>query len=407
MVIEHLELMPEPEDTRLLTAVDPDAPGYLGAAYGVSDQEARELRWPVGPMKEFLWPWGAVSFSIGTILLLISWPWIQAYIAPILPDSEWAYENSGFREIQSEGYFGEGVHVCIVDTGIDINHTEFSGVNLVGFRDFYVEKNDEVRDVGQNYHGTQMAGLMLANSTYVGAAPEVSVSIAIALGPDGSAGQIDSVASAIRWCWISQNVDIISLSLGGDPDGSTGGFESETSLAVNEALDAGVFVVAAAGNNGIESSVSDVSTPANIERVIAVGATTRNGEVWRNSSMGSEQDPSTGELRQYPNQKPEVTAPGVMIFSTVSTSIKPSYAYSSGTSDSTVLVSSALAIILEIHGEKLRGDNGEIDQEEMLLVKRALANSAMNPGSSHDLKNGYGELNVVRWSENVALELDQ
>ena len=68
---------------------------------------------------------------------------------------------------------------------------------------------------------------------------------------------------------------------------------------------------------------------------------------------------------------------------------------------------SALAIILEIHGEKLRGDNGEIDQEEMLIVKRALANSAMNSDSSHDLKNGYGELNVVRWSENVALELDQ
>ena len=99
MAIEHLELMPEPEDTRLLTAVDPDAPGYPGAAYGVSNQEARELRWPVGPMKEFLWPWGAVSFSIGTVLLLISWPWIQAYIAPILSDSEWAYENSGFREI--------------------------------------------------------------------------------------------------------------------------------------------------------------------------------------------------------------------------------------------------------------------------------------------------------------------
>jgi hypothetical protein len=43
----------------------------------------------------------------------------------------------------------------------------------------------------------------------------------------------------------------------------------------------------------------------------------------------------------------------------------------------------------------------------MLIVKRALANSAMNSDSSHDLKNGYGELNVVRWSENVAFELDE
>ena len=72
MTLEDLELMPEPEDSRLLTAVDPQAPGYPGSEYGLSDQEARELRWPLGPMKEFLWPWGAASFAIGAVLLVMT-----------------------------------------------------------------------------------------------------------------------------------------------------------------------------------------------------------------------------------------------------------------------------------------------------------------------------------------------
>ncbi|MDP7659563.1 MAG: S8 family serine peptidase, partial [Candidatus Thalassarchaeaceae archaeon] len=198
--MEHLELMPEPDDSRILTAVDPAAPGYPGSEYGISDQEAKELRWPLGPMKEYLWPWGAVSFSIGTILIIMTWPWIQAFLIPILPDSEWAYENSGFREMQTQGYFGEGVHICIVDTGIDMDHPDLENINLRGFRDFYEEKHDEIRDVGESYHGTLMSGLMVANGTYTGAAPEVSLSVAIALGPDGGAEQSDRVSNAIRWC---------------------------------------------------------------------------------------------------------------------------------------------------------------------------------------------------------------
>ena len=114
--IEHLELMPEPEEPRLLTTVDPAAPGYPGEAYGLSDEEARRLRWPLGPIKEALWPWGAVVFSLGTILLLVSWPFIDAYLTPVLPDSEWAYEDTGIRRLQSSGLTGDGVSVCIVDT---------------------------------------------------------------------------------------------------------------------------------------------------------------------------------------------------------------------------------------------------------------------------------------------------
>ena len=406
--IEHLELMPEPEEPRLLTTVDPAAPGYPGEAYGLSDEEARRLRWPLGPIKEALWPWGAVVFSLGTILLLVSWPFIDAYLTPVLPDSEWAYEDTGIRRLQSSGLTGDGVSVCIVDTGVDYSHPDLAGMSLVGFRDFYEENNDEVRDVGEEYHGTMMAGLLVANGTFRGAAPGVSLSVALALGPEGSSGQQDRVALAIRWCRITQEADIISLSLGSNP-GMGMGTESETVSAVNEALDSGIFVVAAAGNTGLDDSISDVSVPANIPGVIAVGATYRSGIPWQDSASGSVIDPYEGESRNFPNQKPEVSAPGVNIFSTATTELSPPYAYSSGTSDSTVFVTGALSLILELYGEELANEDGQMDQEGMELVKRALANSAVSGDGSdgaHDSKLGYGKLDAFEWASQVAFELN-
>ena len=406
--IEHLELMPEPEEPRLLTTVDPAAPGYPGEAYGLSDEEARRLRWPLGPIKEALWPWGAVVFSLGTILLLVSWPFIDAYLTPVLPDSEWAYEDTGIRRLQSSGLTGDGVSVCIVDTGVDSSHPDLAGMSLAGFRDFYEENNDEVRDVGEEYHGTMMAGLLVANGTFIGAAPGVSLSVALALGPEGSSGQQDRVALAIRWCRITQEADIISLSLGSNP-GMGMGTESETVSAVNEALDSGIFVVAAAGNTGLDDSISDVSVPANIPGVIAVGATYRSGISWQDSASGSVIDPYEGETRDFPNQKPEGSAPGVNIFSTATTELSPPYAYSSGTSDSTVFVTGALSLILELYGEELANEDGQIDQEGMELVKRALANSAVSGDGSdgaHDSKLGYGKLDAFEWASQVAFELN-
>jgi len=405
---DNLELLPEPEEPRMLTTIDSDAPGYPGEAYGITDEEAKELRWPATPLRKILWPWGAITFAVGTVFLLVVMPYINAYLAPVLPESEWAYESTGIRELQDSGLTGEGVHVCIVDTGIDLEHPDFENLSLTGFRDFYESQHDDIRDIGEEFHGTMMAGLLVADGKYYGAAPGVDLSIALALSPAGTSGQEDRVAQAIRWCRITQGADIISLSLGSDP-GSGMGIQSETVLAVQEALDAGIFVVAAAGNTGDDDSVGDVSTPANLEGVIAVGASSRNGNTWSASAEGSLLDPYTGENRSYPNQKPEVSAPGVLLFSTASTEISPPYAYSSGTSDSTVLVTGALALILELHGEALAGDDGTFDSTEMAIVKRALASSCDKQaigGSPHDPNGGYGLLDAVQWASEIAFELN-
>ena len=392
----------------MMTTVDRDAPGYPGDAYGMSDEEAKQLRWPAAPLKEILWPWGAITFAFGAAFMLLVWPHINAYLSPVLPETEWAFESTGIRELQDSGLDGSGVHVCMVDTGIDAEHPDFENLSLVGFRDFYEGQHDNIRDVGDDWHGTMMAGLLVADGKFRGSAPGVDLSVALALGPSGTSGNEDFVAQAVRWCRITQEADIISLSLGSDP-GSGMAVQSETAQAVEEALESGIFVVAAAGNRDSGDMISDVSVPANIEGVIAVGTITRNGATWSQTATGSAIDPYTQENRSYPSQKPEVIAPGVLLLSTSGSSSEPSYAYSTGTSDSTVLVTGALALILQLHGEDLRGEDGEIGAEEMDLVKRTLASScdkSVTEGASHDSKGGYGSLDAAQWAADVGFELN-
>ena len=83
---------------------------------------------------------------------------------------------------------------------------------------------------------------------------------------------------------------------------------SETVIAVNEALENGIFVVAAAGNLDIDSNDSDVSSPASLSGVIAVGAHDKRAIHGQTAASGSQIDPHTGEARSFPDQKPEIIA---------------------------------------------------------------------------------------------------
>ena len=403
--LENLDLLPEPEDHRILTTIDNQALGYSGDDYGLTDEEAKQLRWPLGPMRKSETPTGAIFFSLLTLLLIAGWPWVNSYLIPILPDSEWAYEDTGIRQLQSEGYFGQGVHVCIVDTGIDMNHPDFSHQQLLGFRDFVGGNHELVRDVGESSHGTLMAGILISNGTFRGVAPEVGLSVALALDSEGTSGSTDRVAQAIRWCRITQKVDIISLSLGGSPSDFNSNIDSQTNLAVQEALDSGIFVVAAAGNTGLDLDINDVSQPSSLPGVISVGAISKSGNVWGSSAFGSSIDPVTGDERDFPNQKPEVVAPGVNIFSTASSTLSSPYAYSSGTSDSTVFVTGALALIIQQCGDSIEGSDGYIDEDEMRLVKHALARSSDRSNfesANHNSHSGYGTLDLIKWSQEIS-----
>ena len=392
--LDSVELLPEPDDPRILSAIDPSAVGFQ------DDWRAEITGWaPLKPTpitrvrgKRFLVTNG-VLFAIFAILLL--WVWQAGYFVIEVPpgDSKWAIEQSGFYDEEVENLNGEGIKVCMVDTGIDLSNPAFSSVEVT-FKDM-IENSPTPVDYGYLAHGTLMAGLLVAKGHQNGLATGVELAVVASLGDDGTGmntAEESRVAQAIQWCIDDFSAHIISLSLGGAQNEAMSR-EGPSVSVVRRAVDNGIFVVAAAGNDGGSDDDGRVSVPSNVPRVISVGASVKGGGVWKNSSLGS-QTTSDGEFRTNPNLKPEILAPGENI---VSTGVGDTWYTSSGTSDSTVFVTAALALILQDQPRFLPtsdSDGNCIDE-----VKSALRRSTINSDGtiSHDNKAGYGELNVVQW----------
>ncbi len=378
--LDGVEFLPEPGEPRILTAVDPSAVQHEAAWRSEVMGWAPRVVTAVPHRKRSV---ARSSFGLVALLVVVGMIVSQGWFLVEIPlgESEWAFENTGLRDLSEEGFDGTGVRLCVVDTGIDASHPAFEGQEVV-FRDFVGSSRDPL-DRGATAHGTMMVGLLVAEGHQDGAAQGVTLGVAAALAGDSDGDNIgdDSiVAEAIDWCRTGFDADLISLSLGGE---RLEGQRDVVVSSVRRALDDGVFVVAAAGNDGGTDDDGRVASPAFLPRVIAVGATNETGAVWENSSRGD----GTGE---HPNLKPEVTAPGVNVISTGS---DDAWFTSSGTSVSTVLVSAALALILEAQPE-LKVD----DDRCVVHLKHALRESL---GASHSPKAGYGELDAMAWFEAV------
>ena len=394
--LDGVEFIPEPSDSQIVSAADPTTIGHQ------EGWRSEVLGWAPEPVRVIprRSQSGKKILNVGVMLLFVLGMWAiwrsQFLILEISPQSsEWAFDNSGVRSLQSAGLSGDGIRVCMVDTGIDTSHPDFNGLKLV-FHDFLSEGNEPI-DYGGLAHGTMMAGILVANGQLKGVAPNVVLGMAAALGQDAegeNSGNEGLVADAIEWCWKSFRADIISLSLGGIPDPNST-MEGPSSSAVRQALDNGVFVVAAAGNDGGDEDDGRVASPSNVREVISVGALDNQNLMWEGSSMGSGMD-NAGDLEIDPHQKPEISAPGVGI---LSTGPGGQYFTSTGTSDSTVFVAGILALILEAEPQLANSP----DTTCIELVKTALKNSAVPllDGVSHHPSWGYGAVNGMAWLDEI------
>jgi serine protease AprX len=300
-------------------------------------------------------------------------------------------QQTGATQLFADGDTGQGVTVAVIDTGID-NLPDFAG-RLIGGVDLTGENNPFQDDYG---HGTFVAGLIAGDGAssggqYEGEAPGANlVSIKVA-GADGTTDLVRLILG-LQWAVdnrLAYNIRVLNMSLGFQP------FESTTinplDMAVEAAWNAGIAVVASAGNAGPANGT--ILSPGDDPLAITVGAlddlaqpVTGNDEMTNFSSVGptSPDGWAKPDLVTSGRSVVSLAAPGSTIYDeNPSARIGSGNFVGSGTSFSTAITSGAAALILS--------DNPGLTPDE--LKARLLGTTSPGP-VGNPFVDGHGALNA-------------
>lgn len=280
----------------------------------------------------------------------------------------------------------EDVHIAVLDTGVSTHHPELSGT-IIKTADF-VDLNGldtsefvgDVLDADQDPedelgHGSHVAGVIVGQGIHMdlGMAPRCKIMAIRVLatlqtdeGPQG-AGIVDNINPAIKWA-VDQGAKVINMSVGIRHLG--GGLPHADVIAY--AIDQGVTVVAASGNDGTPTKYYPGALPG----VIAVGACDDQGNIASFSSYGA---------------TISVIAPGVQVLSSYS---GQRYAVASGTSQAAPHVAGAIALL-----HSLAADSGvTLSSFDIMRILRHTSDR-VDARDRHQ-QAGYGRINLtdaVKW----------
>lgn len=296
------------------------------------------------------------------------------------------------------------VIVAVVDTGV-FNHPDLDGALLLG-KDFVNNDNDPQDDNG---HGTNVAGIIAANGiNFSGVAPGTKILPVKVLNKKGI-GETSQVIAGINYA-VTKGANIINLSLASSEDSQA------LHEAIQDAVRAGVLVVAAAGNEGNNyyyGDPGDISNddtngqpfngryaaytdyPAAYPEVISVGAV----EQLLNGNIVIADFSNVGKI--------DVVAPGVNIYSTYKDAAPNNYKYMSGTSQATPIVAGFAAL--------LKANNRDLDVERLASIITESATPIVTsniayPNVPYSLNSfdiyGYGLINGQSAIQQPRLEIN-
>lgn len=275
----------------------------------------------------------------------------QYYLYRIQAPQAWDILNQG----------DPNVVVAVIDDACQTNHPEIEGFTSGAFN--AVDFSNNVEPTNNNWdHGTFIAGLITARTNNNEGMASLGRGLRVlpirVTGPGSpdviiAGAEYESVIYAV-----AQGVEVINLSLGSEVPSQTG-----LSAMIN-AYNAGVVVVASAGNDNNSSTVY----PAAFPNVISVAATTQIDTKASFSGFGSWID---------------ISAPGNLIWSLAPTN---DFTVKSGTSFSAPLVSATVGLMLSVNPDLT------VDEVRNCLLSAADNIDIFNPDFIGQL--GAGRLNV-------------
>ncbi|OGQ11747.1 MAG: hypothetical protein A2138_20005 [Deltaproteobacteria bacterium RBG_16_71_12] len=198
---------------------------------------------------------------------------------------------------------GAGVTVCIVDSGVDYNHADLSA--RFGATKGFDFINNDTNPMDDNGHGTHVAGTVAATDNtgdVIGVAEGATLLAAKVLNRRGS-GSYSAIIAGVDYC-VAQGAQVINMSLGG-PANSAG-----LAASLQSARDAGVTVVVAAGNDGVDLGVTPSYPAAYDGVVITVSA------AWVDEAARNFGDPVSYPTFSNYGSAVDLSAPGVYVVST-------------------------------------------------------------------------------------------
>jgi subtilisin family serine protease len=252
--------------------------------------------------------------------------------------------------VHNMGYYGQGVLVCMLDTGFRKDHQAFqlaySEGRVLAEWDFVNDDGNTQNEVGDpsssHNHGTLTWSALGGSASGYLYGPAYGADFIIAKTEDVSMEEPieeDNWVAGMEWA-DSIGAGVISSSLAyidwyfySDMDGNT----AVTTIAADIAAQLGIVVCNAMANAGPGSGT--LHAPADADSIVACGAVYSDGEIVYFSSRGPSFD---GRI------KPEVCAQGVST-RCADPSGTTGYTYANGTSLSTPLIGGAAAVILSAH----------------------------------------------------------
>lgn len=241
--------------------------------------------------------------------------------------TSWGIKRLEIERLWEAGYFGNGVVVGHLDTGVDGSHTALRGA-IKAFAEFDMagDRVPSAKPWDSGEHGTHTAGTIAGrpgpNGAF-GAAPGAQLVSGMVI----EGGQvIDRILAGMDWI-VEERCRILSMSLG------IRGFTPAFQTVIDALRAAGVLPVIAVGNEGPLTSRS----PGNYANVISVGAIDEARRVADFSSsqrFNRESDPLV----------PDLVAPGVGVVSCIP---GEAYAEMDGTSMATPHVAGLAALLLQ------------------------------------------------------------